>query len=293
MSEGPPSFLPRRLEKFLRDSTALSVDDGRRAHANGLVSVFEPGRTLPKSMRVDDLVFEDDTVILNQLPLKPRVTHSTLMLNKPMRVTTTLRDPLGQRDLTQFLEAMPAGVFPVGRLDRDTTGLLLFTDDGDLANAILHPDHETEKVYWLWLDQHLPDSDPRLTQMLDGVVLRDYVARASSVCVQHRTESTTELLVALREGKNRQIRRMCRAMNLYLEHLHRKSIGPLQLGSLGVGQWRPLDAAEVQQLWQATGGRQRAAQRKVAALVTRARERRDRGQPDLRLEAWLARFAGG
>jgi len=195
--------------------------------------------------------------------------------------------------LTKFLEAMPRGVFPVGRLDRDTTGLLLFTDDGDLANAILHPDHETEKVYWLWLDQHLPDSDPRLKQWVDGVPVRDYIARASSVCVQHRTECTTELLVSLREGKNRQIRRMCRALNLHLEHLHRKSIGPLHLGSLAVGQWRPLDASEVERLWQATGGRQRAVQRKVAALVTRARQRREREVPDLRLEAWLGRFAGG
>lgn len=285
-------FLPRRLEKFLRDSTALSVDDGRLAYARGEVCVFEPGVPHPKRMRVDDLIFEDDTVLLNQVRLEPRTSHVSLMLNKPSDVTATLRDPHGQRDLTAFLEAMPPGVFPVGRLDRDTTGLLLFTNDGDLANAILHPDHETDKVYWLWLDEHVADSDPRLGRMVEGVPLAGggFVAHAVSVSVLHRTDSHTELLVTLREGKNRQIRRMCRALRLELTHLHRKAIGPLSLGALPVGEWRPLDSDEVERLWQATGGRERATDRKLRALGTRARERRERGEPDLRLEAWLDRL---
>jgi 23S rRNA pseudouridine2605 synthase len=293
VSHAPPPFLPRRLEKFLRDSTDLSVDDGRRAHALGQVCVLAPGTPAPRAMRVDDLVYEDDTVLLNQVRLEPRSVHVTLMLNKPGDVTATLRDPHGQRDLTAFLEAMPRGVFPVGRLDRETTGMLLFTNDGDLANAILHPDHQTEKVYWLWLDEHVADGDPRLARWLEGVPLGGHVARAVSGRVQHRTESHTELLVTLCEGKNRQIRRMCRALGFELTHLHRKSVGPLSLGSLGVGEWRPLGAAEVEQLWRAAGGRSRATERKIAALVSRARERRERGEPDLRLEAWLERFRAG
>lgn len=293
MSNPSSLFLPRRLEKFLRDSTDLSVDDGRRAHARGQVCVFAPGAPVPRGIHVDDLVYEDDTVLLNQVRLEPRSTHVTLMLNKPGAVTATLRDPHGQRDLSAFLEAMPRGVFPVGRLDRATTGMLLFTNDGDLANAILHPDHQTEKVYWLWLDEHVADDDPRLAQWTLGVPLGDHVARAVSVRVQYRTESYTELLVTLCEGKNRQIRRMCRALDFYLTHLHRKSVGPLALGSLGVGEWRPLSAREVEQLWHAAGGRHWATQRKIAALVSRARERRERGEPDLRLEAWLERFRSG
>lgn len=293
MNRASPLFLPRRLEKFLRDSTELSVDDGRRAHALGQVCVLTPGAPVPRCMRVDDLVYEDDTVLLNQVRLEPRSSHMTLMLNKPGDVTATLRDPHGQRDLTAFIEAMPRGVFPVGRLDRETTGLLLFTNDGDLANAILHPDHQTEKVYWLWLDERVEDGDPRLLQWTLGVPLGDYVARAVSVSVHHRTDSQTELLVTLCEGKNRQIRRMCRALDFNLTHLHRRSVGPLSLGSLGVGEWRPLTAGEVEQLWHAAGGRQRTAERKIAALVSRAAERRERGEPDLRLEAWLERFRSG
>ncbi|HEY6726489.1 MAG TPA: pseudouridine synthase [Polyangiaceae bacterium] len=290
MSQASPPFLPRRLEKFLRDSTELSVDDGRRAHALGQVCVLAPGAPAPRFMRVDDLVYEDDTVFLNQFRLEPRSAHVSLMLNKPGDVTATLRDPHGQRDLTAFLDAMPRGVFPVGRLDRETTGMLLFTNDGDLANAILHPDHQTEKVYWLWLDQPLADDDPRLARWVEGVPLGGRVARAVSVGVQHRSESHTELLVTLCEGKNRQIRRMCRALDFDLMHLHRKSVGPLALGSLRIGEWRPLSADEVEGLWHAAGGRRRATERKIAALVARARERRERGEPDLRLEAWLERW---
>ncbi|HEU5077263.1 MAG TPA: pseudouridine synthase [Polyangiaceae bacterium] len=293
VGSAPPLFLPRRLEKFLRDSTDLSVDDGRRAHALGQVSVIAAGASEPRQMRIDDLVYEDDTVLLNQVRLEPRSTHVTLMLNKPGDVTATLRDPHGQRDLTAFLEAMPQGVFPVGRLDRDTTGLLLFTNDGDLANAILMPAHETEKVYWLWLDEQVPDDDPRLQRCVEGVPLGAHLARATRVAVQHRTDSQTELLVTLCEGKNRQIRRMCRALDFKLTHLHRKSIGSLSLGALGVGEWRQLTAAEVEELWGAAGGRRRATARKLAALESRAREGRERGEPELRLEAWLERLRSG
>ncbi|HWO13955.1 MAG TPA: hypothetical protein VNN80_30840, partial [Polyangiaceae bacterium] len=86
MKRAPLGFLPRRLEKFLRDSTELSVDDGRLAYAQGRVRVFEPGVPHPKRMRVDDLIFEDDTVLLNQVRLEPRTSHVTLMLNKPSDV---------------------------------------------------------------------------------------------------------------------------------------------------------------------------------------------------------------
>lgn len=290
MSQESLPFIPRRLEKFLRDATELSVDDGRRANEHGRVAVVSPVATGPSHLRFDDLIFGDDVVLLDGRRVAPRQEQTTLMLNKPKKVTATLRDPLGQRDLTSYIEAMPAGVFPVGRLDRDTTGLLLFTSDGDLANAILHPEHETRKVYWLWLDEHVSDHDPRLAQLLEGVAVHGYVARAVNVAVHHRTECCTELLVTLHEGKNRQIRKMCRALDFYLRHLHRRSIGTLSVDPLPVGQWRHLTQSEVEALWKATGGHQRARDRKLSALARRARERRGRGTPDLRLEAWLARF---
>jgi pseudouridine synthase len=239
-------------------------------------------------LEVDDLVYAGDLVLLDDKPLAPRQQHSYIKFNKPRQVTSTLRDPLGKRDLTEYIARMPKGVFPVGRLDRDTTGLLLCTNDGDLANAILHPDHQTDKVYWLWLNEAIELSDPRLGQLLDGVPLRGYLAKAAAVRILSLTACCTELLITLREGKNRQIRRMCRALNFYLYQLHRKSIGPLTVDDVPLGSFRHLTPAEVDALWASTGGRELAEQRKVAALQRRALERRTRGQPDIRLERWLA-----
>ena len=136
---------------------------------------------------------------------------------------------------------------PTLRVRQGSELVVNVTNDGDLANAVLHPDHETNKIYWLWLDEHVPDADPRLERMTLGVPLARgrFVAHAASVSVLHRTDSHTELMVTLREGKNRQIRRMCRELRFKLTHLHRKAIGPLSLGELPVGEWRPLDGDEV------------------------------------------------
>jgi len=279
-------FVPRRVDKLLRDSTTLSVSETRRALSAGRVTLqtsVAPAR-LPQP---DELVFESDVVRLDGSVVVPRADHKHAMLNKPRSVTSTARDPKGKADLSRWLEQMPRGMFPIGRLDRDTTGLLLFTSDGDLANAVLQPGHETDKQYWLWLDEHVPDDDPRLAAMHDGVELRGKRARAKSVEVLSRTDHFTELLVTLDEGQNRQIRRMCYALDFRLVQLHRRSVGPLRVGELPLGDWRLLDAQEVEALWAATGGRERVLTRKLSALRRFAAERRAGGAPHVRLEAWL------
>lgn len=276
-------FVPRRLDKFLRDATPLSVVGAREALAAGRVTIADVACTLDAR-----LVFQDDAVRLDGALVTPRRAHFHAMLHKPRSVTSSARDPEGKADLSRFLEQMPPGAFPIGRLDRDTTGLLLFTDDGDFANAVLHPDHHTDKVYWLWLDEPVADDDPRLVALTEGVPVLGQTARAKSVVVQHRTEQLTELLVTLCEGKNRQIRRMCRALDFRLVALHRRSVGPLQLGTLPAGQWRPLAQDEVRAAWQATGGPERVMARKIAALRRMAAAARQGGAPELRLEAWLA-----
>jgi 23S rRNA pseudouridine2605 synthase len=276
-------FIPRRLDKFVRDATddsTLSVRDSIRAQqvrVNGDVCVDET-----------QLVFEEDVVIRGGDRLVPRESHSHIMLNKPLGVTSTARDPDGRADLRHFLAQMPRGVFPIGRLDRMTSGLLLFTSDGDLAHAVLHSDHHTEKVYWLWLNEPVADDDPRLAALLGGMLVRGRLARVDSVAIVHRSEDFTELHVKLSEGKNRQIRRMARALDFHLHGLHRKAVGPLELGSLGPGEFRSLSPDEVRALWQATGGRERVRARKRAALLRLARSGRAAGLPDLRLESWLA-----
>jgi len=239
-------------------------------------------------LALDALVFQDDQLLFDGTPIEGTPTRSYALLNKPKNVTSTTRDPLGQTDLAPYLQQMPAGCFPVGRLDRETSGLLLCTNDGDLAHSVLRPDHETTKTYWLWLDDVVASDDPRLELFLSGVEHHGQRLSAKAVRILARTEYATELELTLTQGKKRQIRHMCRVLQLRLTHLHRSRIGPLSDAGLALGSWRLLTADEVEALWSATGGRARLRQRQVAALMRMARAARDAGEPLPRLESWLS-----
>ena len=285
----PAVFVPRRLDKYLRDSTALSVVEIRSACAAGRVTVCVSGSGGSLRATADWIVFEDDVVALDGDVVRAPAQYHYLVMNKPRYVTSTVSDPDGRADLSAWLRQMPKGVFPVGRLDRETSGALLCTDDGDFANAILQPDHHTNKLYWLWLDQHLADDDPRFLAFVSGVRLNkdSELLRAVSVSVFHRTSDYTELHVTLDKGKNRQIRKMCNLLGLRLLQLHRKAIGSLCIDGIAVGQWRPLSATEVEGLWSSCGGAARVTRNKITALCQMAMLARDSGKPNTRLQQWL------
>jgi 23S rRNA pseudouridine2605 synthase len=274
-------FILRRLDRYIREATTRSVAEVTELLSSAVASVN--GAPTTDGGR---LIFEDDEVVVEGARLRLPSGHVHLVLNKPLSVTSTAHDPRGRADLGRFLARMPAGTFPVGRLDRMTSGALLFTTDGDLAQAVLHPDHRTEKLYWLGLTEHVADDDPRLTGLTEGVPVLGRLARATRVRVVARGEAFTELHVTLIEGKNRQIRRMARALGLRLHALHRECIGPVTVDGLSPGQARHLAHAEVEALWEATGGRGRAVARKIEALV-RLAESRSSGGEKARLEAWL------
>jgi pseudouridine synthase len=275
------------LRKLVAECLKISlqiVDE--RWHA-GRLRVVTPDSSEAQLLALEALVFEDDRVLLDGVALEPGPAPVYAILNKPKHVTSTAADPDGKSDLSPYLRAMPQGCFAVGRLDRETTGLLLFTSDGDLANAVLRPDHQTTKDYWLWLDDVLSDGDPRLVQLVSGVVHNGQMMSARSLRILARSEHATELELTLTEGKKRQIRHMCRALELHLVHLHRRRIGPLTDADLALGRWRLLSPKEVEALWHAVGGRDSLRQRKVLALERQASEARSAGSPNERLEAWL------
>jgi|GEM_PF-404346 len=282
-------FVPRRLDKYLRDSTALSVVEIRSACLARRVAVCTADTPQSIVPAADSLIFENDIVTLDGLVIGPRAEHSYLVFNKPRYVTTTASDPGGRADLGPWLRQMPNGVFPVGRLDRETSGALLFTNDGDFSNAILQPNHHTHKLYWLWLDEHLTDDDPRLLTLVSGVCLDkdSEPLRAVSATVHHQTSDYTELHLTLDEGKNRHIRKMCNLVGLRLLQLHRKAIGSLHIDNLAVGQWRALSAREVEQLWSSCGGIARVIRTKIAALTQMAKSACEAGRSNPRLEIWL------
>ena len=280
--------LPRRQRKRVAQGLRVSLQVVDEHWAAGLLRVDRPGWPAPRVLPLHALVFEDDAVLFDGAPIGPNAATVCAVLNKTKGVTCTARDPKGRSDLAPYLRAMPPGCFSVGRLDRDTTGLLLFTNDGDLANAVLRPDHRIDKLYWLWIDEALSADDPRLAQLVEGVSDQGELLVARSVSVLATSDAGTELALTLTQGRNRQVRRMCAALGLRLLHLHRRWVGPLTDAGLAPGGLRMLDPVEIEGLWQALGGRAELRQLRVASLARQAKEARDAGTPDLRLERWLA-----
>ena len=282
-----PEFVPRRLDKLVAECTPLSAVKIRDAIIGGRLRLTTRAGSVREAPRISDLVFGQDVVTLDGQALARREREFVGIWNKPKSVTCTARDPQGKQDLSRWLKEMPPGSFAVGRLDRATTGLMLFTTDGDLANGVLQPDPHASKEYWLWLNDCLAEGDEKA--FTDGVRLGSGVlARASAAVITHKSVDYTELLLTLEQGMNRQIRRMCRALNYRLLHLHRRSIGPLGLDELAIGSWRSLYDHELDTLWGAIGQREGVTTRQIAALRREAERRRREGVPYERLESWLA-----
>jgi pseudouridine synthase len=275
------------LRKHAAESLRASLSQVDALWRAGRFSVVTPESAQPQPLPLEALVFDEDRVLFDGAVLPSCGPPVVALLNKPKHVTSTASDPDGKRDLAPYLREMPAGCFAVGRLDRETTGLLLCTNDGELASAVLRPDHLTPKVYWLWLDDELEEDDPRLAELTSGVLHHGERLAAKSARITARSEGGTELELELTQGRNRQIRHMCRALDWHLVHLHRRCIGPLDDTRLALGAWRLLSEPEIATLWRAIGGRPNIRRRKVAALTHHAQAARKAGAPLTRLEHWL------
>jgi len=173
---------------------------------------------------------------------------------------------------------MPAGCFAVGRLDRETTGLLLCTSDGDLANAVLRPDHETTKTYWLWLDEAISDDDPRLTRLTEGLLHNGQLLSAKRARVLARSEHATELELTLTQGKNGRsgtcaARSTCTSC-ICTAARSARSATPASPSAAGVYSVQPKSKL----CGKPVGGRHDLRQRKVLALARQASAARDGGR---------------
>ena len=168
-----------------------------------------------------------------------------LMLNKPRGYVTTLSDEKGRKNAAELVAGCGARVYPVGRLDMDSEGLLLFTNDGEFANLMMHPRHEVDKVYRVWVTNFDPEKLEALKMPieLDGYTIKKPKVRPV------RMEPTRAILdVTIHEGRNRQVRRMCQAAGLEVARLKRIAEGALKLGELKPGQWRELEPKEIELL---------------------------------------------
>lgn len=168
-----------------------------------------------------------------------------LMLHKPRGYVTTLRDEKGRPDAASLVADCGVRVYPIGRLDMDSEGLLLFTNDGDFANRLMHPSHEIEKTYRVLVSGFEPGKEEQLAR---PIVLDGYKIRPPKVRLLEARDGKARLEVVIHEGRNRQVRRMCQAAGMQVLRLKRVAEGPLGLGSLPEGAWRYLTEAEVREL---------------------------------------------
>lgn len=188
---------------------------------------------------------ETDTVTVDGAPLPGKPGAVYLMLNKPRGYVTTLSDEYGRRTAAELVADCGVRVYPVGRLDRDSEGLLLFTNDGELAQRLLHPRHQVDKVYLVTVRGDIRGAAERLMAIteLDGEPIAP--AQAAEVA---RHEGQAVLRVTIHQGKNRQVRRMCAQIGLHVVRLQRIQEDSLLLGDLPAGKWRYLTDQELQGL---------------------------------------------
>ena len=165
-----------------------------------------------------------------------------LMLNKPRGYVTTLSDEKGRKNAAELVAGCGTRVYPVGRLDMDSEGLLLFTNDGEFANLMMHPKHEVNKVYRVWVTNFAPE---KLEALAEPIELDGYKIKAPKIRPVRMEPTRAIVDVTIHEGRNRQVRRMCQAAGLEVARLVRISEGGLRLGDLKSGEWRYLEPREL------------------------------------------------
>ncbi len=186
-----------------------------------------------------------DEILLDGKPIPTRQERVYLMLNKPRGYVTTLHDEKGRRNVAQLVADCGQRVYPVGRLDMDSEGLLILTNDGETAQALMHPRGEVSKVYEVWVTGYRPGAQERLARRipLDG-----YLIAKPEVQLLAAEGQKARILVTIHEGRNRQVRRMCQAAGMQVTRLRRIREGKLSLGELPLGAWRYLTEEEVAEL---------------------------------------------
>ncbi len=186
-----------------------------------------------------------DVIEIDGVRLPKPQEHVYLMLHKPRGVVTTMSDEKGRRTVCELVAGCGARVYPVGRLDLNSEGLLLMTNDGDFANRVMHPKNEISKTYLAWVNAFSPEKCRALSQMrsLDGMPISPAEVRVVSA-----KGDGALLSITIHEGKNRQIRRMCDNAGLHVTRLRRIAEGGVQLGDLPSGAWRMLTNEEISAL---------------------------------------------
>lgn len=233
--------MKERIQKIISASGFASRRAGEELLRSGRVTVNGMTAALGDSADADT-----DMICVDGKPLCRPEKKTYIMLNKPRGYVTTLKDEKGRRCVNDLVGDAGVRLYPVGRLDMYSEGLLIMTDDGELANRLMHPSTETEKTYHAWLEGEC--SERSLDILRSPLTIEGYRISPAQVEVLHKSADYTMLSVTIHEGRNRQIRKMCQAAGVKLNRLKRVSEGNLRLGSLETGHWRYLSDEELQDI---------------------------------------------
>ncbi len=230
-----------RLQKMLSD---YGISSRRRAEdliKEGKVSVN--GRIAKLGDKVEP---NKDKVIVNGKKVIKQSHKYYIMLHKPRGFVSTMEDELSRKCVAGLVSDVPARVYPIGRLDKDSEGLILMTNDGEFANSIMHPSKHIEKKYRVTVKPRITEN--QLVEMSAGMEIDGYMTQPTTINVLKTGNDRTVLEFILKEGRNRQIRKMCEKVGLKVARLKRIAIGRVKLGMLQPGEWRELTSEEVKML---------------------------------------------
>lgn len=230
-----------RLQKFLSECGVASRRKAEDLIVAGKVKVN--GRVASIGDKINPK--KDSVTVFGKKVIKIK-NKTYIMLHKPRGFITTLNDEMGRKCVAQLVEDVGKRVYPVGRLDRDSEGLLLLTDDGEFANAITHPAKHVPKTYRVTVRPSI--NEDQITALTTGIEIDGKMTMPSEVRVISREEGRVVLEIIIHEGRNRQIRKMCDALGLEVARLKRTQIGSVKLGMLKQGDWRNLTDDEVHKL---------------------------------------------
>lgn len=229
-----------RIQKIIADAGIASRRKAEELISRGAVTVN--GKKAMLGDKADP--YKDRiTVAGREIRLSKNAEKYYIMLHKPRGYITTMNDEQGRKCVAELVDDVPARLFPVGRLDRESEGLLFMTNDGSFANMISHPSTHFAKTYRVTVRPAI--NEEQLTRLTTGVVVDGRKSMPASVRVVTSEKERTVLEIILEEGRNRQIRKMCEAVGLEVARLRRNAIGPVKLGMLQPGKWRKLTPAEL------------------------------------------------
>lgn len=228
-----------RLQKILASRGLCSRRKAEELITAGRVTVNGQVAQLGQSADLNQDIIELDGSVIPS-----GEDYVYIMLHKPRGYVTTLSDEKGRPNVTQLVDCGKR-VYPIGRLDMDSEGLLLLTNDGEFANHLMHPKAEVDKTYEVWVTHFTPGGEKRLEQpiTIDGYTIKPPKVKLLSV-----QGSSAHLTITIHEGRNRQIRRMCQAAGMHVTRLRRIAEGKVRLGELKKGTWRYLTQSEIDHL---------------------------------------------